>query len=128
MAVMETVNTGPSFFKVVQLAVQPLATSLKQIEKNTASLSAEQQIETVRAERVANTKAEKIDNEQSSLLQAINKNIIKSMSESGLWKWFKNNWGKLLLGAGILLLHINGGLNFMMGGKSFGIGLKNIQF
>ena len=97
---MGTIKTGPSIFTAMEAAVKPLATSLKVIEHNTASLSAEQQFEN----KISDKKAEKIDKEQSSLLQAINKNIIKSMSENGLWKWFSNNWGKILLGAGILLL------------------------
>ena len=112
---MGTIKTGPSIFTAMEAAVKPLATSLKVIEHNTASLSAEQQFEN----KISDKKAEKIDKEQSSLLQAINKNIIKSMSENGLWKWFSNNWGKILLGAGILLLPLEWWHKLYSGFKTF---------
>ena len=41
---------------------------------------------------------------QSSLLSQINENVIKSITENSMFKWFKANWGKLLLAGGILTL------------------------
>jgi hypothetical protein len=49
-------------------------------------------------------KAVKIEKEQTSLLAQINENVIKSMTGSGMWKWFSDNWGKLLAGVAFLTL------------------------
>ena len=55
-------------------------------------------------ETTAATKATKIDEEHTTLLSQINENVIKSITENSMFKWFKENWGKLLLAGGILTL------------------------
>ena len=78
----------------------PLEKELQKITQNTGKANLEQKLET----KVSDLKAERIEKNQTSLLKAINENVIKSMGESGIFNWFKDNWGKLLLAAGVLLL------------------------
>jgi hypothetical protein len=52
----------------------------------------------------AATKATKVEDTQTSLLAQINENVLKSITENSMFKWFKENWGKLLLAGGILTL------------------------
>ena len=116
---METIRTGPSIFKAMEKAVAPLASSLKIIEHNTSSMSPEQRLE----DTLANKKAEKIENQQSSLLESIAKNTKHKEEKKGflskLLDFFKNNWGKILLGAGILQLPLSWWKTLYSGFKTF---------
>ena len=119
MPAMETIRTGPSIFKAMEKAVAPLASSLKIIEHNTSSMSPEQRLE----DTLANKKAEKIENQQSSLLESIAKNTKHKEEKKGflskLLDFFKNNWGKILLGAGILQLPLSWWKTLYSGFKTF---------
>ena len=89
---------------IAQKSKSPLEESIDQvtaaIEGNADKVSAEEKLEST----VAGRKAEKVEKQQSSLLSQINENVIKSITENSMFKWFKENWGKLLLAGGILTL------------------------
>jgi hypothetical protein len=71
----------------------PLETELKKITQNTGKANLEQKLET----KVSDLKAERIEKNQTSLLTSINESFQKRLGESGIWKFLKENWGKMLL-------------------------------
>ena len=75
----------------------PLETELKKINSTMGSVIGPDGLEQKFENRISKDK-------QSSLLSQINKNVVKSITENSMFKWFKANWGKLLLAGGILTL------------------------
>jgi len=52
---------------------------------------------------ITDKKAEKNETKQTGFLKGISDHFNKRKEESGIWKWFKDNWGKLALGLFVAL-------------------------
>ena len=95
-----TVNKG--IFAAMTNALKPVAFKLDIIAKNTGAMTPEAIME--RKKRDEENQDE--EEEQTSTLKRLSNFMKKRAKESSVWKFLKDNWGKIVLGLGLLLTPI----------------------